>query len=160
MYWCIFLLKASTRTWNIFWWNINEIVYSNTLLNSKIHLPSLVVIEYQKYSTNERILLEKSVLASRYYLSLTWTRVRSWNNGMCCMSLYSFGQFETSDYTPHHSRGPHQGQQLTTFTVNHQPQPTIFMRASKIWGSCLVWYQQVGMSLGEIPLNAVPYLIT
>ena len=40
------------------------------------------------------------------------------------------GQFTTSDYIYQHNKGPHKGQQVTTFTFNHQPQPTIFIRTS------------------------------
>ena len=41
------------------------------------------------------------------------------------------GQFKTSDYTLQQIGGPHLGQQVTAFMLNHQLQPTIFMKASR-----------------------------
>ena len=59
-------------------WNSDKFVYSYRLLNSKTHMPFLVFIGYQTYRKNEKKILEKSVLASLYYLSLTWAIYSQW----------------------------------------------------------------------------------
>ena len=74
-------------------------------------MPFSVFRVFHKYGKSEKI-LEKSVLVSDFI-------------------AVQLGQFTTSDLPHQHSRGLHHGQQVTTFTFNHQPHPTIFMRATK-----------------------------
>ena len=76
----IMALKSTTRIWNRFSWNSNEVVYSYRLLNSKIHMPYLVSIGYQKYRKIEKQNIGEKWFGSRYYLSPTWTIYNRWQH--------------------------------------------------------------------------------
>ena len=107
-------LKAPTRIWNHFLMkHQRNCIFINSFKFQNIHA-ILMFIGYQKYRKNEKNIGEKCLGVSIFFLA--------------------------QPVTPQHSRGLHQGQQLTTFTVNHQPQPTICMRASKDLGKwpCII----------------------
>ena len=66
-------------------------------------------------------------------LEVAWWR---WRTHISWIIISRWQRFCVGDW-----RGPPQDRQLTTFTVNHQLQPTIFMRASKDLRKCPLKYK-------------------
>ena len=108
-------------------------------LNAKIHQSFSVLSRYEK-SGEMKWVMEKGVLAFDFIAA-------------------QLDQCTTSYCIHERRRGPSSSGQLTTFTVNHQPLSTILRGLQGILGAGLVLHQQMGLYLGPISLDAVPYLI-
>ena len=73
------------------------------------------------------------------------------------ISAEELPQFTTSDFTHQHIRGP----QMTKFTVNHQPQSTIFYEVFKGFAEVVLYnINKRECNAGGMSLDAVPYLKT